>query len=303
LIRYLTHNEIDFQKWDECIKQSFQNNIFAYSWYLNIVAENQWDALVEGDYNSIMPLPWRKKLGFYYIYQPFFAPQLGLYSKIKTKQNSVKEFLSAIPVKFKFVDISLNEVAIVPEMFSATNKLTQVLDLSPDYDQIQNNYSDNLKRNIKKAFKAKLQIKPVTSKEIIELFKKSLGDTLKEFKKQDLIRLFKLMEYCTTNGKGTGLGVFEPEGELQAAGFFIQSDNRIIYLKGAGTESGKKNGAMHYLMDTVIRERTYKNFIFDFGGSNVESLSRFYKSFGAIDCVYLQIKKNTLPKPLKWFKK
>ena len=72
-LRYLKHKNIDPVKWDQCISKSLSENIYGYHWYLNAVADYQWDAIVMDDYNAVFPLPVRKKFGLPYIYQPFFC--------------------------------------------------------------------------------------------------------------------------------------------------------------------------------------------------------------------------------------
>ena len=62
MIQYLKHNEIDKKKWNDCIDHSVNNLIYSYSWYLDIVCPN-WNALLEDDYTSIMPLTAGKKYG------------------------------------------------------------------------------------------------------------------------------------------------------------------------------------------------------------------------------------------------
>lgn len=80
MITYLTHNQIDKQRWDDCIKQSPNGNVYALSWYLDIV-HPRWEALVEDDYVSVMPLTGNRKCGISYPFQPFFVQQLGVFSK------------------------------------------------------------------------------------------------------------------------------------------------------------------------------------------------------------------------------
>ena len=55
MICYLTHNQIDKQRWDECIAQSPDGLIYCWSWYLDVVHPG-WEALVEDDYENVMPL-------------------------------------------------------------------------------------------------------------------------------------------------------------------------------------------------------------------------------------------------------
>src|SRR3972149_10763281 len=102
MIHYLKHNEIDKQKWDNCIDTCVNNIIYAYSWYLDIVCPD-WNALVKNDYEYIMPLTAGKKYGIEYLYPPYFAQQLGVFSKEKISQEFVEEFLNSIPSDYKFM--------------------------------------------------------------------------------------------------------------------------------------------------------------------------------------------------------
>ena len=106
MIQYLTHNQINLNKWDSTIAEC--GNIYAYSWYLDIVHPG-WEALVEDDYQSVMPLTGGKKFGVNYLYQPYFVQQLGVFSKSSITPEMTQAFLDAIPSKYRFAEIRLNE--------------------------------------------------------------------------------------------------------------------------------------------------------------------------------------------------
>ena len=76
MIRFVNRNQIDVEKYNYCIEKAIQSRIYAYAWYLDIVADN-WSVLVLDDYDAVMPLPWKIKYGIKYITQPFFTQQLG----------------------------------------------------------------------------------------------------------------------------------------------------------------------------------------------------------------------------------
>ena len=82
----------------------------------------------------------------------------------------------------------------------------------------------------------------------------------------------------------------------------MYSDKRFVFLKSGVRDEGKAKGAMHFLMDSFIRKYAGEKKVLDFGGSSVESVARFYKSFGALDYVYLQIEKKSIFKLIKWIK-
>src|SRR6266550_2768979 len=68
-IHYLQRQDIDLIKWNACITAAPNGLIYARSFYLDAMTAEQWDGLVMGDYEAVMPLPWRRKFGFYYLYQ------------------------------------------------------------------------------------------------------------------------------------------------------------------------------------------------------------------------------------------
>ena len=105
-IIYTAYQNIDKQKWDNCIEHSPNGLIYAYSYYLDAMAKN-WDALVLNDYETVMPLTWNKKYGIQYLYQPFFCASLGIFGNNITV-DTVNEFLKNIPSKFLYWDIYLN---------------------------------------------------------------------------------------------------------------------------------------------------------------------------------------------------
>ena len=124
MIQYLQHNQIDKAKWDATMAKC--GNIYAYSWYLDVVHPN-WEALVEDDYQSVMPLTGGKKFGVNYLFQPYFVQQLGVFSKAPMTPEKTEEFLNAIPKKYRFAEIRLNESNTFNEGFQGIEYHRNVL--------------------------------------------------------------------------------------------------------------------------------------------------------------------------------
>ena len=136
MINYVRHNEIDLVKWDGCIDRSLNGNFSAYSWYLNCVCPG-WDALVEGDYETIMPLPNKSKFGIRYIFPPFFVNQLGVFSGIPLTSEKTDLFLKNIPSEFKFVQAGLNSDCVPSSRnFHPEKKKCQFISLKKPFDEI-----------------------------------------------------------------------------------------------------------------------------------------------------------------------
>ncbi|MFH0866986.1 MAG: hypothetical protein V1904_12385 [Bacteroidota bacterium] len=311
MIYHLTNNEIDKQKWDECILNSFNGLIYAYSWYLDIVCPG-WEALVENEYERVFPITARKKSGIDYLFQPFFTQQLGVFSKNILNENIIDEFLCSIPGKFRLIEINLNVFnKIDASKHEVRLNKNYELDLIASYDILYKNYSENTKRNLKTAEKSDLSIlKNFDHRKIIELFLMHRGKNIETLNDRAYKTFSKLIDVLSGKNLAHIWGVKSPEEDLCAAAIFIESNKRVIFIFSATGIAARSNGAMTFLIDNFIRENVQRNIILDFEGSNDLNLARFYKGFGSTECTYFQYKKNKLPQILsksitfiKWFRK
>ena len=296
MIRYIERKNIDKKKWNACIDKAFNGNLYGCSWFLDIVSDD-WDALVENDYERVFPLVFRKKFGISYIYQPFFTQQLGLYSTTKLDSEALSSFIRAIPVKFKQIEFNLNTLNKVESSeFNTLPQLNHELDLIRSYDKIRKGYSENLLRNLKKAEKAGISVsKNIKPDDIITLFRNNRGKSIGHLHNKDYLRLKRIAYTCMYKGLANIQGAYDEQNQLVAGAFFIQSNNKAIFLFSGLSEEGRRAGAMPFLIDSFIRSHAGRHLTFDFDGSNDPDLARFYKSFGSKECVYQRIEINRLP--------
>ena len=303
-ITYLEHNKIDFEKWDKCIDNAFNGIVYAYSWYLDIVCEG-WEALIADDYKFIMPLTCGEKYKIKYLYQPIVTQQLGVFSTEKLNQDSIDIFLSSIPEKYRFIEISLNSYnkASHKDYIKKSNK-TFLLDLIKPYDLLLKSYATNTKRNIKKAVGNKLNVVGSPSiNDILDLLYKDNAQVNKGLKEKHFNMLRQIMSNAIGKGMGQISGVYDEHNDLCAAAFFINSHNKTIFLLAVSNKNGKDNRAMFILVDDFIKNNSDKKITLDFEGSNIPGVARFYGGFGASSCDYLSIKRNRLPFFLRLIKK
>ena len=296
MIKYLLHNEIDKKKWDECIKESFNGMIYASSWYLGIVGD-EWEALIENDYERVFPLIPGKKWGIHYLYQPVFTQQLGVFSKSLLSPEIVNKFLNSIPDKFRFAEINLNTFNNPKTgKFKLKEWLNYELDLINSYDKLFQNYSTNLKRNLKKAEKHTLSLsKNVKPDEIIKIFRENRGSKISRLQEEDYFKLHRLGYMGIYKGLIQTYGVYTDKNELCAGAVFAKSNKKMIFLFSGLTQEGKDKNAMAFLIDSFIKEHAQNHLTLDFEGSNDPNLARFYKGFGSVKCTYPHIIINNLP--------
>lgn len=303
MIAYIQHLQINKLKWDECISNSFNELIYPYSWYLDIVSPN-WDCIVLDDYAAVMPLTWRKKAGILYLYPPLFAQQLGVFSKSIISASVVQLFLENIPAKFKYIDINLNSCnCLFLDEFKPNNNQNFELSLSNSYETLFQKYKGNAKRNVKKSRKCTLRIKNEPShSEIIELFKKDRGLLLPKIKNKDYHTLYLLFNELEKRKSIEKFGVYNTENELIAGAFFVFNKNKATFIFSGNSSNGKKSRAIYFLIDYFIQKYSNTAITIDFEGGNTPQMASFYSGFGAHNVYYLSIKQNKLPMLLKWIK-
>jgi hypothetical protein len=300
MIRYLDNNEIDDVKWNKCVNKAFNGNPYALTWFLDLIHDG-WGGLVQGDYERIMPITPGRKFGIDYLFQPYFAQQLGVFSTSMLSPEVVNSFISAIPGKYQYIDIKLNshnQPDIDPSLIFPNKN--HVLDLINDYHRIGDKYSTQTKRNLKKVNKHNLSLmKNIRPESLINLFRVNKGRTIGKWKEKHYMRLRQLMYVAVYKGKGMLYGVFTDQNELCAGAFFLKSHNRLIFLFSGSNQVARENGAMTFLIDSVIQEYTPSKLVLDFEGSNDPNLARFYKGFGAKEIDYPGLRINRLNFPAR----
>lgn len=297
-ILYLRHHQIDKQKWDRCIDTAPNGLIYGYSLYLDHMASN-WDALVLNNYEAVMPLPWRKKFGVRYIYQPVFTAQLGVFGK-NIGKDLVIEFLRSVPRTFRYWDFSLNHHNELTDEFPFHHRVNYVLDVNADYTTLYNNYRQNIKRNIKKSITYKCRIeKDIEVEPITELAKQQSSSATQN----DFERFKKLFSHLKEKRLAKTYVVLSDNGQLLASAVFFFSHNRAYYILVGNHPNGRTLGGSHALVDAFIKDHAGQNLLLDFEGSDIRNLAFFYSSFGAVEETYTAVRFNKLPWYLKWLKK
>ncbi len=301
MIRYVRHDEIDFDKWDVCIDNAINGMFYGYSWVLDMCART-WDALVEDDYRAVMPLPYRKKAGMKYVFQPFFVQQLGVFSTHSLTEDVSKRFIDAIPGVFLFGEFSMNTYNPLPSdhPYISGRGVTHELDLIPPYGQLREKYSKNTRRNIKKALESGVF---VTShgrpEEIIQAFRQNRGSRNIPFTEKDYQVLKHVIYAGIYKGMVSLKCAYSATNDFCAGIVFFTSHNKSVWLFSGSTPEARSNSAMSLLVDEYIRENAGKEMILDFEGSADPNLARFYRGFGSEECVFLHIKMIRMPFVLK----
>ena len=292
-IKYLPHTEINFQKWDVCIQSAFNSLVYAESWYLDIVSPN-WEALVSGNYEYVMPLPVKKRYSFSFLTQPPLTQQLGVFSSHNIDEDILEHFIKKIP--YKSYHLYLNEQNLYSKGLKQPNF---ILNLNRNYEAVFSLYSTNTKRNLKKAQHYYIEIKANLSASDFLEFYHSIKKNYNELSKT---KLNTLVQESLKRKKMTIYGVYNEENKLISALCLLHSRQRLVYLLPVSSNEGKENLAMFKVVDEIIRNYENKNVILDFEGSKIENIAHFYQGFGAEKRFYYEAKKRSVNDFIKCFR-
>jgi hypothetical protein len=293
MIQYIKRKNLNIVKYDACIENAIQSRIYAYSWYLEIVADN-WDVLVLNDYEAVMPIPWKRKYFIKYVTQPFFCQQLGIFSKEILSKELQEKIIKSVPRKF--LKLSLN--------FNTDNKISGqeiklksnfVLPIENTLVENYKNFNKNRKRSLKKSKNNALYVDAVNVNTLLLMAEKEKV-YLKNFKYDKLRSLITTLQ---TIDKGFLLGIYSKERQLLGGAFFLKEKGRITYLFSVMNVEGKRLNAATFLIYNVLNTYINKGLLLDFEGSNIPGIADFFQSFGAKSANYSHLVSNNLPVFLK----
>ncbi|MDD6211420.1 MAG: hypothetical protein PUB21_12555 [Bacteroidales bacterium] len=292
-ITHLIHSDIDKKYWDKKLSQCQNATIYAQSWWLDIVAPG-WEALVSEDFSYIMPLPRKSKWGLPVFLQPAYTQQLGLFSDQIIPESVISLFLGYLPSGY--YNLHWNNSNSYRKWKKKNN---YILHLDSCYEDLNQRFSKNTKRNIQYASKQSLNIKEIEPKKFLDEFTKITP----HYEPRFFPILNNLITACLSHHTGAIWGC-EKNGKLITAVFIPRYLDTNYYLAPFSSTEGKESKAMFLLLDEFIKKNAGSTQKLDFEGSSIEGVARMYKGFGAINTPYFtqqsfSIKGHSIPLCIK----
>ncbi|MGV3502467.1 MAG: GNAT family N-acetyltransferase [Adhaeribacter sp.] len=312
MLRLLPNSQIDYPQWDACVEASPQAIVYALSWYLDVVSPG-WGGVVleeQGRYLAVMPLPRKVKIGISYLRQPFFAQQLGWFSR----QHQVGQAQAALDLvlqqyalvsKYSFNTANQELTFPVSPQLQVEVQHTHHLDLSPPYETLYRQYSRDRKLNLARARKAGLQV--VASDDIQPLISLFQSDAASRIRGGAAPESYQILENLFRVLKEKGLAYLyytrTARGEWDAGCLFVVYAHKIIYLFNAASVAGRRRNGRSLMIDAMIRCHAGQPYVLDFESpAAVAGIIRVYQGFGSVPVPFYTLRYNHLPAPLRWLK-
>ena len=272
--QFLHRHQINTALWDACVESADNGLIYFRSWYLDALCP-AWSALVWGNYEAVMPLPWKIKWSLKYVYQPPFFQRLGVAGNVP-----LTKALRYAQKHFRFIHYNTGTAA--PQArFVTRQRLNYILPLAQPYVNMQQGFSQACRHNIRKAQQRGCRLTQVSDAAlVIAAYKNAYGRLNTQAKKEDYDRLHHMLTTAADKKHIALYEVRDDAGNELAQAAIAHDNKRLYYLLGAPTAQGRQKRATYFFIDQMLQQHAGENRLFDFEGSDLPNVAAFYQSFG-----------------------
>lgn len=285
--------------------------IFSQAWWLDTVCgKDNWDVLLieeKGKIQAALPLyiPCRGIISM-----PSYTQTMGPWFALESDDTKYTKALSRRQALNKQLLDKLGACSYFLQNFhycitdwlpfywvgyKQTTRYTYLLKGLQQPDLIWENMSPNIRRNITKA-KEKYHItvkKGISIDEFLHVQEQTF-ERQGISNKSDTQVLIRLIHTCRQRGQGDIWGGYDEQGHLHAAAFIVWQESSAWYLAGGGDPALRKSGAHSLILWECIRYVSQFTDRFDFEGSMIPGVERFFRKFGAIQTPFFTISKGKL---------
>ncbi len=279
---------------------------YRYDWYNGLYGDD-WDVIIEeqgGIVVAFMPFVIQRNKGFRMIvpeplipYQGiwiFYPKDLTNFAKLRFEKKIIQNIISKLPkvdyFEQQFHPQFSNWLPFYWVNYKQTNRYTYVLKDISNLDRVYNSFNRTTRNAINRA-KKKLHV--VVSRNVELFYQFKLDDYRKKGMTYDvsLYTLKKVIGFSFDTNSGEIIVALDEDGIVYSMLFYIWDEQCAYYVAGVSNCEIKDSSAMSLLLWEAIQRSSSKTKVFDFEGSMVHSIEKFFRGFGCEQTTYFQISK------------
>ena len=278
--------------------------LFQEPWWLDAVAPEGWsEAVVSkgGLVTARMPYVISRKYGLTTITRPSLTPTLGPWhlskagikttTRLRAEKDSVEALLSQLPHHHRCAINCDPALANVLPFHWAGFKLSvrytyRLPDLS-DLDAVWKNFATNIRSDIRKAQKKVTVEHDLGSAAFMETYAKTFARLGKRLP-ISLDFLSRLDQSLEKQERRRQFFAVDDQGRVHASIYLVWDDRCAYYLLGGGDPELRNSGATSLLVWAAIQYAATVSQAFDFEGSMLEPVERFFRAFGSVQTPFYQ---------------
>ena len=281
--------------------------IFQKPFWLDTIAPNKWNVVEVKKGEEVearMPYVLRRgPLGLKMITMPpltqtlgpWFAPHEAKYVKELSRQHDLMASLIEQLPSFdyfsqKFHYSITNWLPFYWRGFNQTTRYTYVIEDLSDLNAVWRETRENIRTDVRKAQRQLVVRSDLGLDVLLDLNEKT-------FKRQGLPvpysreLIARLDHACNEHNCRKMFFAKDAQGRVHAAVFIVWDEQAAYYLMGGADPELRNSGATSLLLWEAIRFAATVTRTFDFEGSMIKSVERFFRAFGAKQKPYFQVTK------------
>lgn len=278
-----------------------------YNWYNTLFNEDEWGVVIEEQGKEIVgfiPYLIHSKYGFKMILPPFLTPYQGVWliyplkqkytNKLSFEKEVINSLISKLPktafFKQKCYPTFTNWLPFFWRGYSQTTKYTYILEDLTDLQKVFDDFRENIRREIRKAEK-NLSVIDFNDVNFFHLLNEISYKDKKMNYPFSFIFLNSLVNFCIKNNCGKMIAAVDNEQNIHSILFYVWDNHTAYYLHGVTNPKFKTSGSMSLLLWEAIKQSSKNIQQFNFEGSVVESIERYFRAFGGNQVPYFEIHK------------
>ena len=287
--------------------------IFSKDWWLDAVCDkDNWDVVVVekgGQIIATMPYCMAKRRGMHIVTMPKLTQTMGLRlrptnAKYANQLAEQKDLMTALIEKLPAFDHFLqnfhysiiNWLPFYWQGFSQTTRYTYVLEEIIDTQKIWDGMLPKIRTDIKKA-QNRFGLQVSTDSGINAFLTMNEQTFARQGMKLPYSKDFvkRLDNACEEHNARRIFFAKDMDGRIHAAVYIVWDENSAYYLMGGSDPDLRNSGANSLCMWEAIKFASTVTKAFDFEGSMIEPVERFFRAFGARQMPYFQVSKINSP--------
>ena len=286
------------------------NSVFEQPWWLDIVAPGKWEEIsIQKDgrmearwpivYNgdkALMPRE-TQNIGIWFRDEP----NESISSRLSREKSDIGQLLEKADKKFWDCRISTDNSYVLPFIwagFHVAPMFTYVLDNLSDTEKVRQGYSKTVKKNLKRASKIVEIVEDPDTSVLLDCMRATYRAQNRKMPISESL-IESIVEESLRYNSGKMIGAVDTSGAYHACSFFVYDQNRCYYLLSGSVPELRTSGAQTLILDNAITFASSRSKIFDFEGSMVEGIEKFFRQFGGRPSEYYRISRLSVADVLK----
>jgi lipid II:glycine glycyltransferase (peptidoglycan interpeptide bridge formation enzyme) len=172
--------------------------------------------------------------------------------------------------------------------YSQSTRYTYIIEDLQDIDNVWKEFRSNIRQEIRKATKSIV----INQKEDFDALKYCIKSTYDRQEKTgfDFRTLERIFITCNELNCGKIFLAKNKEDDICGAIYLVWDEKSAYYIAGGSPKEVRTSGAMPLLLWEAIKFSSSVTQQFNFEGSMIQSIERFFRGFGGRQVPYLEIK-------------